>query len=243
MKNTRAAIYIRVSTSEQALEGVSLTAQLARAKAYLELRGLELDAVYAENGVSAGKPLKDRPEGARLLAALRRRKDPVRHVIAVRLDRIFRSTRDCLEVVDGWNRDGVALHLLDLGGSAVDTSSSTGRFFLSVIASLAELERAKIGERTAEVLGNMRNEGRRISLRPPIGSRFKDAKDAKRGTVKMVVPDPAEQRAVRRILELRGEGVSVRKIAVQLGAEGYRARGAKGWHAKSVQRVLARAAS
>ena len=59
-----AIAYVRVSTEEQAAEGVSIDAQVAAVRAYATLRGLELVDVVIDAGVSAGKPLADRVGGA-----------------------------------------------------------------------------------------------------------------------------------------------------------------------------------
>src|SRR5687768_17097216 len=90
--------YVRVSTQEQAAHGISLDAQEARLRAYAALRGVDLVAVVIDAGVSAGKyRLEAREGGARILAAIKAR--TVRHVIALKLDRLFRNTIDCLTTV------------------------------------------------------------------------------------------------------------------------------------------------
>jgi DNA invertase Pin-like site-specific DNA recombinase len=63
-----------------------------------------------------------RPGGERLVELLRKRR--VARIIAFKLDRLFRNCADCLANVEAWERAGIALHLIDLGGSAVDTSSA-----------------------------------------------------------------------------------------------------------------------
>jgi len=140
----RAVAYVRVSTEEQATEGISLEAQNHRVRAYCELRGLELVDIITDAGVSAGKPLARRDGGARLLHLIRRGEAVA--VVAFKLDRLFRNCADCLTVTATWDRSGVALHLIDLGGQAVDTSTAMGRFFLTVMAGAAEMERGLVAE-------------------------------------------------------------------------------------------------
>ncbi len=115
--------YVRVSTEEQSREGISLDAQRARIEAYCAMRGLELVELVDDPGVSASKPLRARAGGQRLLDLLRRRR--ITGIVAFKLDRLFRNCADCLGNVEVWDRAGVGLHLLDLGGSAIDTSSAT----------------------------------------------------------------------------------------------------------------------
>src|SRR5687768_2282197 len=93
--------YVRVSTEEQAREGVSLEAQEAKLHAYCALQGLELVRIYRDEGISAGKPLASRPEGGALLAELAR--TGARHVIALKLDRLFRDAVDCLRTAREWD--------------------------------------------------------------------------------------------------------------------------------------------
>jgi site-specific DNA recombinase len=230
---TPAIAYVRVSTEEQASEGVSLEAQVASVRAYATLRGLELLDVVIDAGVSAGKPLAERAGGAIVVDMVKRRK--VRAVVAVKLDRVFRNAGDCLTVTEGWDRLGVALHLVDMGGQAIDTSSAMGRFFLTVMAGAAEMERNLIRERTTSALAHKRSEGRRTSKDAPFGWRIGDDGDT------LEVNDD-EQHTLTLVAQLRAEGMSVRAIVDALEARGVRARGAR-WHQTTVTRLLARAAA
>src|ERR1035441_701410 len=84
----RAVAYTRVSTEEQASTGVSLDAQRSRVEAYCAMAGLELARVFREEGVSASKPLADRPMGSELVTCVG---STIKHVIALKLDRLFRD--------------------------------------------------------------------------------------------------------------------------------------------------------
>jgi DNA invertase Pin-like site-specific DNA recombinase len=135
----RAVAYVRVSSEEQAAEGVSLDAQEARVRVYATLRGLDLIAIYREEGVSAKTPLRKRPQGAELVEALSRKR--ARHVVAVKLDRLFRNAADALNQTEQWDKAKCALHVIDMGGSAIDTTSAMGRMFFTMAAAFAEMER------------------------------------------------------------------------------------------------------
>ena len=226
----KVAGYIRVSSEEQSREGISLDAQRARIAAYCIMRGLELDETVEDPGVSAAKALRVRPGGQRLLELLRRRK--VSGIVAFKLDRLFRNCADCLANVEAWERAGIALHLIDLGGSAVDTSSAAGKFFLTVMAGAAELERNQISERTSAVLQHKAGRGEYTGGAPPFG--FRLAEDRVQ-----LVPDPNEQRIIARVRELRDEGVSLRSIAARLAAEGYASRTGNRFAVVQIQRLLA----
>jgi len=194
------------------------------------MRGLELAETIDDPGVSAAKPLRVRPGGQRLLDLLRRRK--VAGLVAFKLDRLFRNCADCLANVEAWERAGVALHLIDLGGSAVDTSSAAGKFFLTVMAGAAELERNQISERTSSVLQHKAERGEYTGGAPPFGFRLGDD-----GV--QLEPDAQEQRIVARVRELRGLGASLRGIAAQLAVEGFVSRTGNRFAVVQIQRLLA----
>jgi len=129
--------YVRVSSEEQATEGVSLDAQEARIRAYATMRGLNLVAIYREEGVSAKVPLRKRPEGTKIVESLSKKR--AKHVIAVKLDRLFRNVADALSQTEEWDKAKHALHVIDMGGSAVDTASAMGRMFFTMAAAFAEM--------------------------------------------------------------------------------------------------------
>src|SRR3954467_5975425 len=86
--------YIRVSTDEQATSGLSLEHQEQRIRAYVEANGLTLVKLVRDESVSAGKALADRKGGKAVLDSLAT--GTARHVVALKLDRLFRSTVDAL---------------------------------------------------------------------------------------------------------------------------------------------------
>jgi site-specific DNA recombinase len=228
---TWAVAYVRVSTEEQATEGVSLDAQEAALRAYCTMRGLTLVELVRDAGVSAGKPLASREGGSRVL-------DLVKHgtvgaVVAWKLDRLFRDAGDCLAVTGEWDRRNVALHLVDMGGQAIDTSTAMGRFFLTVIAGAAEMERNLIRERTTAGLAHKKSKGERVG-QVPFGFRV-----AANGVALEALPE--EQRVVEEVRALRAAGKTLQAITDKLNDDGVPARGAR-WHLTTVARLLKRAA-
>lgn len=201
---TRAVGYVRVSTDEQVAEGLSLDAQAQAIRHYCALRNLELVALLTDPGVSAGTPLAARPAGRELAELVTARR--VGAVVALRLDRLFRDAGDCLAVTRRWDAAGVALHLLDLGGQTLDTSSAMGRFFLTVMAGAAELERNLVRERTRLSYAHLRDSGIYHSSRVPLGyvreSAFIHGKDRHR-----FIEDPETAPLVRELFDryLAGE--------------------------------------
>lgn len=81
-------------------------------------------------------------------------------LIVTRLDRLARSTRDFLEIIDRLHSNGVSLRVLDFGGGEVNTQSATGRMMLTMISAFAEFERSLLLERQRAGIARARAEGR-----------------------------------------------------------------------------------
>ena len=197
--------YIRVSTADQADRGVSLEAQRRRLEAYCEAHGLALVRVEEDAGVSA-KRTSNRPALQRALKALE--KGEASGLVAVKLDRLSRTTRDVLDLVSRAEKEGWALHSID---ERLDTSSPQGRFVVTVLGALAQLEREQAGERTRVALAELRRQGKRISGRPPFGFRFDGGR---------VVEVAEEQRVLARMKGLAEDGAGCYRIATVLNEAG-----------------------
>lgn len=226
--------YIRCSTHEQADRGLGLDAQAERIRAYARLKGLDLELI-TDAGVSGGKPLAKREGGQRLLAAVRERKADA--VVVLKLDRGFRNAVDCLATVEQWERKGVALHIVDLGGNAIDTTSAAGRFMLVVLAGAAEMERNLTRERTRAALAVKRANGQRIGT-VPYGYDLADD-----GTT--LIENPAEQATITDVKAMRAAGRKLKQIAAELTGRGVPTKTGKAtkWTHQSVARILARGAA
>lgn len=221
-------LYVRVSTEEQARTGLSLDAQVAAARAYCAMRGLEILETVTDAGVSAGQPLSTRPGGAQVLSLIAAGR--VAGVVATKLDRIFRDCADCLQVTSDWDARGVALHLLDLGGQSIDTSSAMGRFFLTVMAGAAELERGLVSERTAATMARAKANGRRVGA-IPYGQRL--AADG----ISLERHD-GEQAVIEAVRELRDAGLSLRAVSAELERRGFLSRAGKPFHTQQLLRAV-----
>ena len=158
----KAVAYIRVSTAEQAKEGVSLEVQAKKAAAYADLNDLELVETFADEGISA-KSIKGRAGLQAALAALQSGES--RHLIVFKLDRLARNTVETLEMAEQMKSWGAVLHSIS---EKLDTDSAIGKFFFTLIASLAEMERNIIAERTPGRDGQQKGKrGARIPPCPP----------------------------------------------------------------------------
>jgi DNA invertase Pin-like site-specific DNA recombinase len=204
----KAVCYIRVSTEEQVRGGVSLEAQEEKLIAYCRLQGLEVVRIIREEGVSGSKPLETRPGGeelAKLVGSGR-----IQHVIALKLDRLFRDAENALNQTRRWDNSGIAMHLVDMGGQAINTASAMGRMFLTMMAGFAELERNLIAERTQAALAHKKSHKEAYSPIP-----YGYDRDGKN-----LVENPTEQEALRTIQQWYGEGKSLRAIARNLNEQG-----------------------
>jgi DNA invertase Pin-like site-specific DNA recombinase len=220
----RAIGYVRVSTDEQAREGVSLAAQEARIRAYAVAKDLDLAEVLRDEGLS-GKTL-DRPGMQRLIAACQA--GEVGAVVVVKLDRLTRRTRHLLALVeDLFLARGIELHSVS---ESLDTSTPHGRFVVTLFGGLAQMERETTADRTRRALAWKRESGQPTS-HPPLGF-------ASRGRQERMNPVPKELEAVRRLLDLWRRGRSFRSIAASLNADGVRTKQGRRWHHTTVAKVV-----
>ena len=225
----KAIAYIRCSTQEQADSGLGLDAQRERIRAYCCLKELILVESITDAGVSGGKLLAARGGGQRLLAALRRKQADA--VVMLKLDRMFRNAGDCLTTVETWEKAGVALHVVDLGGNAIDTTSAAGRFMLTVLAGAAEMERNLVRERTRAALAVKRSNGQRVGT-VPYGSDL-----SADGTT--LIPNEAEQAVIADIRSMRSGGMTLEQIAEELTERGVPTKTGKSreWGHSAVRRI------
>ena len=221
-----AVLYVRVSTDEQVRHGVSLAAQEERLRAYCVMRGFTVVATIRDEGVSAYKHLHTRPGGAELLSLIDTGK--ARHVVAYKLDRLFRNAADALTMTEQWNASGVALHLVDMGGAAIDTAGSTGRMMLTMLAGFAEFERALISERTASALSHKKRHGQ-VYGPTPYGYRRADG---------LLRANASELETVTDVRDWSHDGLSLRAICRRLNDAGTMTRRGGKWQPESVRYLL-----
>lgn len=221
-----AVCYIRVSTEEQARSGVSLAAQEEKLMAYCTLAGLEPMAVIREEGVSGSKPLAARPGGGELLALVGGRK--AKHVVALKLDRVFRDAADALNQTRAWDKAGVALHLVDMGGQTLNTATAMGRFFLNIMAGFAELERNLIAERTGTAMAHKK--AHREAYAPtPYGY------DREGGAL---TQNSGELKTVAQMRQWRADGWTLGAIARELTRRGIPTKRGGAWYPGTVKYLL-----
>lgn len=199
--------YCRVSTDRQADKGESLSLQRRIVEGYAMIHGTVVDFVFVECGVSGSKSLAHRPEGAKLLDILK----PGDVVITPKLDRMFRSVTDALNVCERLKVGGVSLHMIDLGGDV--TGNSVSKLVFTILSAVAEAERDRICERIRDVKAVQKARRRYLGGTVPFGWRL----SGDGGLVTCAL----EQKAICRMMELRRVGYSLRAIANTLKVAGF----------------------
>lgn len=149
--------YVRVSTDEQARAGHSLAQQPERLAAYCLAHQHQLvDVVVEADGISGSVPLERRPGGAALLHRIKA--GEADGILVIRIERLFRDLLDGLAFFRGpARRRNIAVHSL---AEHIDTSTAAGRLALNIHLLLADHDRDKGAERTAEVMQGLRDGGR-----------------------------------------------------------------------------------
>lgn len=161
-KTKRVAIYIRVSTDEQAKEGYSIPAQRERLTAYVTSQGWEVADYYVDEGISAKDT--DRPELQRMLGDMRQGEIDV--VLVYRLDRLTRSVLDLYTLLQEFEEYNVKFKSAT---EVYDTTTAIGRLFITLVAALAQWERENLGERTKFGKEEKARQGKRPGGKAPYG--------------------------------------------------------------------------
>jgi DNA invertase Pin-like site-specific DNA recombinase len=209
----KALLYARVSTQMQVNDGVSLDVQERSLINAAEFHGFTSWEVVREEGRS-GKNVKGRPA---LVDALRRlERKEANALIVTRIDRLARSTTDFLEIVDMANKQGWRLIMLDLN---LDTSTYQGRFVVTIMSALAEMERGIISARQKDVHKDRRSRG--IVWGVDMGPKNKTPLDIK-----------------DRIMVERSNGRSYRLIAEGLNRDEVPTQNGRVWYASTVKNIV-----
>ena len=224
----KAVGYIRVSTEGQAVEGVSLEAQKARIEAWALANAYDLLNVHIDAGIS-GSRAENRPG---LQTAIAQACTERAALVVYSLSRLARSTKDTLAIGERLDRAGADLVSLS---ERIDTTTAAGKMVFRMLAVLAEFERDQISERTKTAMGHLKAQGKRVGA-VPFG--YDLAADGE-----TLTRNDGEQKSLTRILTLKAEGWSLRKIAVALESEGFKAKQGGRWTPEALRLIIKREAA
>ncbi|TFJ93155.1 recombinase family protein [Lentibacillus salicampi] len=219
----RAALYVRVSTEEQNLEGYSIEAQKNRCMSFIESQGdWYLSKVYADPGHSA-KNL-DRPAVQELMEGAKNKEFDV--LVVYRLDRLVRSVLDLHNLLELFDKHNVKFKSVT---EVFDTTTAMGRFFITLVGAMSEWERSNLSERVSFGMEQMTREGKWKGGHVGYGHMHIDGH--------MAINED-EARIVRMMYDWYLTGMSDRKIAKELRKRGIMTRGGAQWSESHVRYTL-----
>lgn len=216
--------YTRVSTREQAEEGVSLAAQEEKVRAYCVARGWDCVEIITDAGVSGAK--LERPGLKQLIEKCQARS--VEGVVVLKLDRLTRKVKDLGYLIeDVFEKHGVAFTSVQ---DNFDTTTANGRLVLNILGTVAQWERDVIAERTADALHHLRDNGQRFG-QVPFGYLLADDE-------KTLLPDPEGQRVIQQMKVRRSDGLTLQQIADELEEQDISTQNGGRWWPGTVAKIL-----
>jgi|SRR3989338_4505850 len=192
----KVGIYVRVSTEEQAKEGISIDAQIDRCRAFCKARGWKLFKIYTDAGYSAGT--MDRPALKDLIGDITENKFSI--LLVYKIDRFSRKLKDLISILEDLKSKGVNFTSVT---EQIDTTTAMGEAFFQIIGVFAQLERGMVKERVEMAFDKKISSGELLN-RAPMGYFYRNSK-------LMVNEEEAEK--VREIFNMWASGVHYKEIA------------------------------
>jgi putative DNA-invertase from lambdoid prophage Rac len=221
--------YVRVSSTDQAKDDrSSLQTQTDVIEGYARTRGIDRYGVqiYTDAGVSGATKFAVRSAGAELLKTMQ----PGDTVIASKLDRMFRSASDAIDMFEVFKARGVDLVLYDISNEPV--SSGVGKLIMTILAAVADMERIRIKERTAEGRKAKKARG------GPVGNVPFGYRKVGEGRSAVLEPDERELVAESKMRSLYQSRCGFAQIANILASDGYLSRAGKRFTPMAIRRVV-----
>ena len=160
----RVALYVRVSTEEQKIHGLSIEAQMEALEAWAKAEQVLVVGRYNDAGISARKPASKRPELQRLLSDVKAGR--IDMIVFTKLDRWFRNISEYYkvqEVLEAHKVNWKTIH------EDYDTSTASGRFKVNIMLSVAQDEADRTSERIKVIFESKLNRNEVISGSVPLG--------------------------------------------------------------------------
>jgi len=223
----RAAIYVRVSTEEQSMEGYSLDAQISYLQDYCIAENWEIAEIYKDEGTSGRNT--NRKQYIRMMKEV----DNWDVLLVMKMDRIHRNSRNFMNMMDDLNKKKkMFVSAMEL----LDTTNAVGRFAFDMIQRIAQLESELIGERTysgmkekAETMKNSEKENRTMGFNPPYGYILNSG---------ILLSVPEELEVIRGIFKEYLDGTTMDGIAYGLNRIGLLTRKGNPWNVFNIRAIL-----
>ena len=194
--NLKTAIYVRVSTEEQAKEGISLSAQIDRCQSYCKARGWKVANVYTDAGYSAGS--MKRPGVQQLFQDLNQNK--FENILVYKFDRFSRNVRDLITFLDNLKEKEINFTSVT---ENIDTTTAMGEAFFQMIGVFAQLERGMVKERVKLAFDKKVKDGESLN-RAPLGYKYDKGK---------LIIDKTNFKRIKTIFNMRCAGIHYREIS------------------------------
>ncbi len=194
----KVGIYVRVSTEEQAKEGISLDAQIERCQAFCKARGWKVFKIYTDAGYSGGT--LDRPAIKDLMQDVDQKKFSI--LLFYKTDRFSRNLKDLILTLDDLKKRGINFTSVT---EQIDTTTAMGEAFFQMIGIFAQLERGMVKERVELAFGKKIGSGEALN-RAPLGYVYENRK---------LTIHPEDSEKVKDIFKMWASGVHYKEIAAQ----------------------------
>lgn len=216
-----AIIYIRVSTADQEN---SLELQEKSLRQYCSIKNLTIVAVIIDEDVSGFKPLYKRKGGAQIPLLI----NTTKIIVAIKPDRLFRNTIDGLTTVDLWNKQGIALHIVDMGGASFNTQTAIGKLIFTTIIATSQFERDITGERI-KAISTDKKSNNKVYCSEIFGFDNTDGK---------LIPNQREQAILQTIKQLKSTGKGPSFIAHFLNDHQHKAKNGGKFYQSTINYIL-----
>lgn len=191
----KVAIYSRVSTEEQAKEGLSVEAQIDKCKSFCDAREWEIFKIYKDAGFSAGS--LNRPALELLLKDAQEKKFDI--ILVYKIDRFSRKLKDLITILEDLKTKNINFTSVT---EQIDTTSAMGEAFFQIIGVFAQLERGMVKERVQLSFERKIKLGE-VLYRAPFGYTYQDKK---------LVKHPENAEKVKEIFEMWNAGINYKEI-------------------------------
>lgn len=220
------AIYVRVSTDEQVVNGYSIRAQEEKLLSFCKIKEWKVYKVYSDEGIS-GKSISNRSSLMELISDIK--KGIVSNVLVYKIDRLTRSTKDLIDLIELFNKYNCSFNSLC---ESIDTKTSTGRMFIKIIGIFAEFERENIVERVSFGLERKVREGFTIA-----SNNLSYGYKKERGNKVQEIVE-YEANVVNYVFDLYLSGCSFSKIARSLNSLNICTKNGNLWTYKTIKLML-----